>query len=338
MADDGNLVSDIVVLSIELAGDVIANMDTYAARILQLPDVKSKLQTLLDQLAQKQFEAASGARPGQAQGQLAAQFAQDVGKALSGPALDEIKKLPEAQQLLAKVKRLGKALDEAGSVGIWHDKKLNLLYLVLGGVALGGAVSLYVLKAGNVVSNGLLSMLSNKSVKFLQLGKVTLNGELLKFETGDGVKGGRDLELKTFATADWKPVTVTVSMVGKAVGDHLTVGGGVDGKVVVPLGGGATLTPSVHADADSDGNRNLSLMVGFTKDKLSIDVLAAAKRTIPQLPSQPGGGTDSFTVSGSAKYDTKLFGAPASVGVTASDTTGPKGNEVKVMGGITVHF
>ena len=334
MADDGNLVADIVVLSIQLVGDVAANMDRYVGDILGLPDVKSKLQTLLDQLAQKQFEAASGAKPGQSQGQLAAQFAQDVGKILSGPAQDELRKLPEAQQLLAKVKRLGKALDEAGSVGIWHDQKLNILYLVLGGVALGGAVSLYVLKAGNVVSNSLLSMLSNKSVKFLDLGKVNISGEVLKFETGQGVKGGRDLELKTFATADWKPVTVTVSMVGKAVGDHLTVGGGVDGKVVVSLGGGATLTPSLHADADSDGNRNLSLMVDFTKDKLSIDVLAVAKRTA----SQPGRGTDSFTVSGGPKYDTKLFGAPASLGVTAGDTMGPKGNEFQAVGNVTIHF
>lgn len=334
--DIGDLVSDIVVLGIELTGDVIANMDTYAANILKLPGVDRAVRTQLTRLAQQQFEAASGTRPTQAPSQIAAQFAQDLGKAISGPAEEELKKLPKAQRLLKKIEDLQKALDKAGSVGIWHDKKVNVLYLIAAGAALGGAISLFVLKAGNVVSNSLLKMLDNKSVKFLTLGNVSVSGELLNFQTGKDVEGGRDFKFRTFATADWKPVTVTISVVGKAVGDHASVSGSADAKVVIPLSPGVTLTPSVHAD--TDGKVDLGVALGIKRDKLTIDVLGRVNTSAQQIFGQPGAGSPSAEVSGSMKYDTRMFGAPASIGVSASDSMGPKGNEAKVLGTFEIHF
>jgi hypothetical protein len=105
MAGDTNpqdlprLADDIAVLSVKVVGDVAANFESYAQKVLERPDVQEALRKELDKLAQQLFEAAAGARPAPKPEDAAKALVQKAGEVLQPAALEELNKASSVREL-----------------------------------------------------------------------------------------------------------------------------------------------------------------------------------------------------------------------------------------------
>jgi hypothetical protein len=326
-ADIAKLTDDLVVLSIQVVGDVAGNFPAYAQKILGDPAVQRQLTDELTKLAQKRFEAASGAPSKDKPEDQAGAFVKKAGEILKPAALDELKKIPAVQDLLKKAGQLGDALKKT-PVGVWVDEHDTVVYLVAAGAALSGVVALYALHTGDVVTDTLLPLLDNKQVKWQGY---TFGVTSLRLEPSKG--GG---ELKGFVTKSWKKVEVKLDLMGKVVGGHVkAVGGGV--QVIVPVED-AKVTASATATANTDGTGSLGIGVSVEKGKLKIDVLAEARKlALPKGPGPAGGPalpnyglSAKAGVSGEVAPNVRL-GVEGNVG-----TAPPGGTQWGVLGTVTI--
>lgn len=319
---------DIAVLSIKLVGTLAGDPGTFIQKVLDRPDVQAELRKELDKLAQKLYESSSGVRPAEAPEDTAKAFVKKAGEIAKPAALEEIKKTNEAQQLSKKVDAFVASLKKT-PLGVWFDQNSTTIYLIAGGAALAGAVTMYALQTGDVVTDAVMPMLNNKKVKWKEF---EFGVESLKFKPSD-----RDVELKGFATATWRPVTVRVNLMGRAVGPHVqAVGVGASATVVT-----GAWTFSANGSASSTGDGKLGLGVTYSKDHLKIDVLADITKLPPPPMGAAGGPTPALpnyglSAKAGASYQGKIGDVPVSAGLQGNLGTGAGGMQYGVIGTFSV--
>jgi hypothetical protein len=258
----GRLILDTIVLSFEVAGDALS--DEYVAKILSLPEVQRKLQEELTKLAQARFEMDNGLKPQTSQGQVAADVLEDAAAKIAPKALEVLKTSPDYKALMRTLKELHDHVKKT-AVGAWFDKHVGVLYLVAAGVALGGAATLYVLQTGDKPMKYALSLLDGTQLYESKCGTLTLNLGKVNF-----VPSQHLVQLSTFMTKDWEGAKGSLSLVGKAVGDHFTVGAGA--QLVIPVKK-VPFTLSAAGAGGTDSEWALSLGVGFKAGAVQFDVL-----------------------------------------------------------------
>jgi hypothetical protein len=335
--DVPKLTSDFIVLGIRLLGTVTGAVDTLVARLLAMPDVLSEIQKQLDRITQLQFSATLKAQTGKALVEaLRTPGLQKPGVSMSFGGDQPLQREADTSQLLAKallgkVKELDQALSKGG---VWYDRATHTLYLVAAGGTLDRVLSMYVLNGGHF-STDLPAILSNRQVKFLQLGSYSLKGEAPAFTISPEVDKKQDPEWKTLVTADWKPIQVSLTVGSKILGDHVEVIDHGELKVVIPVG--VKITPKVKVGHTDDKGLNpvtAGLEVSYEKGKLKIQVTANVKTTAQNLGKKPGGGD----VKGEVEYKTR-----SGVSLTFSGGLSGKSDEKatkitgwEIMGGLKV--
>jgi hypothetical protein len=322
------LAEDIAVLAIKVVGDVAGDPATFVQKVLDRPDVQQQLTKELEALAKKLHEQASGKLPRESAEEVGTALVKKAGDALKDGALEEIKKTPAAKELTKKVDEFTGALKKT-PVGVWFDKNSTTIYLIAGGAALAGAVTMYAVQAGDVVTDTVLPMLDNKKVKVKEF---EFGVTSLRFKPSD-----REVELKGFATGTWKKLTVRVNLMGKAIGPHVEAASAdVNAKVVT-----GPWTFSATGKAAMTGDGKLGLGVTYTKEGLKIDVLADITRQTAlangagsPTPAIPGYG---LGAKGGVGYQGKIGDAPFNVGVQGNVGTAPgTGLQYGVLGTFSV--
>jgi hypothetical protein len=321
-------VDDIIVLALKVPESAVANLPEYARKLLEDPNTHKDLQKVLYEVARENHEVFVGlpaADPKKAATAVVSKSGEVLGKAL----LEEIKKSPSVTKLKDAVSKFGGAL-KAKPLGVFLDNASSTIFLVAWGASLVGIATIYEIQSGTPITNTALSLLDNTQVKLkwltLELGKLRV----------DYSKG--KVELKTFVTKEWKPLTVKLGVSGEvfASGQKIQNANG-SVQVIVPVPG----TPiKVTGKAEYDQNTAAGLSVGFNyeRDGLKIDLLAAAKNIglqeagkgigLPGVP--PKGGVD-LSAKGTVGADFKLWGQQATVGAEAgvSNNSGLGGVDVR---------
>jgi hypothetical protein len=217
-------VHNVTVLAFDLAGSQIADMPDELAAALQKPDVQSAIQTVLSTFVLSRQQTGTTQVSDKEAKQLVADLWKKAGGKLTDGVLEQLKKTPEYRKLDASINDLEKTV-KTSPLGIWVDKNKGILYVIGAGLAVGGAVALYVTKTGGTVVNTSLAQLAGKPIQIFKVGRFSLSGQMLAFrpdmrEIGGGLVGAQQ----------WKKVQVSVQFGVIATGSDVKQ---IDGKVVV---------------------------------------------------------------------------------------------------------
>jgi len=228
MGDNSNSVIDAagntVVLAFDLAGSQIADMPDELARAMKKPDVQAAIQQALAKFALGRQKSGTTEVSDQEARQLGADLMDKAGGKLTDAVLEQLKKTPEFKRLEKSLTDLENALNSS-PVGVWVDKNKNILYVVGAGLAIGGAVALYVTKTGGPVIDFPMSKLAGKPVQIFKVGGFALSGKMLSFKPDTREVGGA-----LVGSEKWGKLDVSLELGVVATGDDVTK---VEGKVVL---------------------------------------------------------------------------------------------------------
>lgn len=227
MADDDQSILDAtghtIVLAFDLAESQIANMPTELGKSLNSDEVQDAIRTTLAQFSLAKQKSGTTDVSDQEAKQLANALLTKAGPKISADLLKQLQQTPEFKKLQKSLDDLGQAL-KSSPLGVWVDKNAGIVYVVGAGLAIGGAVALYVTKTGGPVLNFPLSQLTGKPVKIFKVGKFTLSGQLLSFkpdarEVGGGLVG----------TQKWDKLEVSLQLGVVATGSDVKE---INGKLI----------------------------------------------------------------------------------------------------------
>ena len=224
MGDTLDAAGNTIVLAFDLAGSEIVNMPDQLAAALQKQDVQSAIQLVLANFALNRQQTGTTAVSDAEAKQLATDLWNKAGGKLTGSVLEQLKQTPEFKKLDKSLTDLEQAL-KTSPLGVWVDNNKAILYVVGAGLAIGGAIALYVTKTGGTVIDTPLSQLNGKPVRIFKVGGFSLSGQMLSFKPDTREIGGALAGTETFSK-----VQVTVQLGVIATGSNVKQ---VDGKVVI---------------------------------------------------------------------------------------------------------
>lgn len=213
-----------IVLAFDLAGSQITAMPDELSVALQKPEVQLAIQRALATFALNQQQSGTTKVSDQEAKQLVTNLWSKAGGPLKDSVLEQLKKTPEFSQLDKSLTDLEQSL-KTSPLGVWVDRNKGILYVIGAGLAIGGAVALYVTKTGGTVINTPLSQLNGKPIKIFKVGGFSLSGQMLSFkpdvrEVGGGLVG----------TQKWDKIQLTVQLGVVATGSDVKQ---VDGKILI---------------------------------------------------------------------------------------------------------
>ena len=181
MGDILDAAGSTVILAFDLADSQLASMSMELQRALQKPEVESAIQDVLARFALARQRSGTAGVSDQEAKQLASDLWKKAGGKVTDDVLNQLKKTPEFQKLEKSLTNLEQAL-KSSPLGVWVDKNKNILYIVGAGLAIGGAIALYVTRTGGPAINLPLSQLSGKPIKIYKVGGFSLSGKILSFK------------------------------------------------------------------------------------------------------------------------------------------------------------
>jgi hypothetical protein len=213
-----------IVLAFDLAGSQIVNMPDELGKAIQKPEVQAAIQQALSKFALARQKSGTTEVSDEEAKKLGTELMDKAGGKLTDAVLEQLKKTPEFKRLEKSLSDLESAL-KSSPVGVWVDKNKNILYVVGAGLAIGGAVALYVTKTGGPAINFPMSKLAGKPIKVFNVGGFTLSGKVLAFKPDTREVGGA-----LVGAEKWGKLEVSLELGVVATGDDITK---VDGKLVL---------------------------------------------------------------------------------------------------------
>ncbi|MBM4109091.1 MAG: hypothetical protein FJ255_09840 [Phycisphaerae bacterium] len=172
-------------------------------------------------------------------GKDAEEIAKKIGteglKLFKTEAIKKLEETPEVKSLKKTGEELAAAF-KCTTVGAWVDENKGVLKVVGAVFAVGGAVGMYLAKAGDPIAK----MVEGEDFEF-QLKPVTISGQVVRFEPSTQSIGA---SLKASLKTD--PVTASLKIWGDFKGPEAKVGG--EGTVVLSLGKQVSLTARGSAE------------------------------------------------------------------------------------------
>lgn len=221
------------VFAIELADSEVKKSPERLVEAVQSEPVQKAIKAALDKEAKRLMKLQEGGKPlpsGEGTKVLT-----NLAKAVPPAIQNEIKKEIEASSDYFTLKR---SLDQLqcsfkhSTVGMWIDENKGLLIGVAAGLAVGGAVALYVFESGDVPVKLLtdLAAANKDSLKTEVLGVLEIGVSTIKFRPST-----REVQLGGFVAADLKGVKLKASVRGSAKKDEFASAAGTF-QIAVPLG------------------------------------------------------------------------------------------------------
>ena len=285
-------VEDTVVLAFQLLDKSIASSPKLVIEALKSSQVQTALTSSLQSIAKGKLQDAPVQFSAEDARKLSESLRDTNLKGFKDGLLGQVKKSPEYQRLEKSAERIAEAL-KCTPVGVWVDKNEGLVYVLGGGLILGGAVALYVTRSGDAVTNPLVGLIKDKKPKVKVLGNLELSGSLLKF-----VPSSREIELNAQAVAKWEKLEVELNITVHTVNEKIEATGG--GKVVLPFSGGQMrLEGTYNARDPKVAPFSLGLGLQLNPKGVRIDILG---RMQFQGDLRPSGGSVDLRVGPSRKF------------------------------------
>jgi len=260
MANDdlGYATREVVVLAFKLVGDELSQIGPQLEKALEKPAVKDAITSALNTFVAQRM-AAGGDLEHMSQKEamdLLTGLGSGAGPKIGDALAEQIKKTPHFKALERALKDFESAA-KSSPMGVWIDRNQGVLIVAGLALVIGGSVALFVTKTGAL--NAAFHQLTNKPVKFVTVGKLVLQGQLLDFQPDKSILGAGLL-----ATGTWDDVKVTLQLGVVAAGTQLQK---VTGGVAVKTG---DVNVSVTGTAiPADKTVNLGLTLGFDKGRMN---------------------------------------------------------------------
>ncbi len=226
-------------------------------------------------------------------------------------------------------------------MGVFIDENSTWLYIVATGLALGGAVALYVTRSGDPVASFSTDMAA-RALRSIRLGSLTVGTGGLRF-----VPSERVVEVQPFVSfRAWRQVETTFRLHALFQQDQLHTARGA-AELVVPLGRGARMqamagggvaraqVPGPPGPLQPVFDLRLAISVDGPPEAPGLRVRSEAFFTQDATQRQAGG-------TGRLEYDLRHgFSAHARGSITHTTPLQPGGRgglEYSVQGGLTVRF
>jgi hypothetical protein len=213
--------------------------------------------------------------------------------------LEQVKKGAEYRRLQMSADQLVRAL-KCSPAGVWVDEHEALVYLLGGGVILGGATALYLARTGDTITGPVMDLIKGKKKSFKVHHNLEVAAGLAKF-----VPSQRDVEVAADATAKWKPLQVKLDLKVHAVNEKFSVAAG--GQVILPFKGGAVTFEGSHNTRDPKGaatSFGVGVRVG-EEGRGRIDIFAKTNL----MDGNPAGGSLGVRVGPSRKMPVSFGGS-----------------------------
>jgi hypothetical protein len=310
---------DVIVLAVKLADSTVHKSPGMVKKILEDDKLNKAVKEALLAEGKRLASLQRQGKPiGNDQG---TKVLQAVGKAASAPAMNaakrEIERTSEYRAVQAGLKQLECSFRQS-PMGVFVDEHKGLLIIVASGLAIGGAVAMYVAKSGDWAASKMAS-LASKKLRFKVLGNVEVGAKQIKFNPSE-----RKVELTTFSTASWKAVKVSLNL-PVTFKDVKLMAASAKGELKLMLGRNASLTgrgaigytrPTKPGEQPLAYDLGLGLNVSGTgaHSKLKLQVLGFVKQDAATR-SMGGSGTLKYGLTGSRPSDPSVavtFGAKGS--------------------------
>jgi hypothetical protein len=225
--DTLDAVQDTVLMGVQVTGSVVKDLDVILKRALQSPELQNAIKSTLEELARKKL------------GEMPVQFSEEDSKKLLGEIArkgadaaaesikGQIQRTPQYQELERRAQKILDAL-KCSPAGVWFDQNKMILYILGGGLVVGGAAAMYVARAGDPVTEPLTSLIKDKKIRIPIPGNLELSASGFKF-----VPSKREVEVDLGLSGQWKTVKADFKVNVQAVDS--SVQASASGTVVIPF-------------------------------------------------------------------------------------------------------
>lgn len=281
-----------LVLAIDLIGWELSHPSDRLSLALNEPGVHWKIHDVIrneaNNLVYPAFETNFGVS-----GEPAKKIALGTLGVMGEATWDSVKKSPRYQLLDQSLKDLKTSFDKTPT-GIWVDRHAAELILFGSLVTIGGAIAQYHFR-GNDDFGALYAKGVSLATKKIKIGDLTLGADFPTFAPSK-----RELEFKSFAQYDFKPVEAKFEFGGKVENDKLNH---VEGKalVKVPLKSGG-LDINLKGSAGASFTRDPLLDVYAPKYNYAVGVDAETKDKRLMMDLMLSGENKDVTVTSGLKY------------------------------------
>jgi hypothetical protein len=203
----------VIVFAFEVAETTILDAPDKLEKALSSEEVRQAMATTLSTLALTGKTNTGNPDEGR---KVAEALLSSAGKAAGKALTEDLKKTPEVKQLKQCFTDFQSALKKSPA-GVWVDKSVAnkiTVYVVGIGLVIGGAAALFRSKVDNPALNFTLDQLSGASLEVFKVGKLSVEGQLIKFDPAK-----QNIGAGLIFTQNWEKVTakLQVGVVGSAL-------------------------------------------------------------------------------------------------------------------------
>ncbi len=213
-----------MVFAFQLTEKQIADFPAELAKAIESTQVRSAIKSALLSYAKQRQQQTARIMSDRDGTQLLNSLATGVESAVERSVLDQVKKTHEYLELDKSFQDLRTAV-ERSPLGVWVDREKNILYVVGVSLLIAGSAALYATKTGGPVITKAISQITGKPRKVLELGKFTLQGNLVRFQPNN-----RTVELDLIGSEKLERVSMSMQLGVLANGANVTK---LHGKLVV---------------------------------------------------------------------------------------------------------
>lgn len=297
MAEPGKCTSvagvleDTVVLGIKLAGDVGKDIDTYLANALKSDEVQNEIRKALEEIARASVRRAPINYSSEEAKKLATALLTKGATAIGQDVLSQVRKTPQYLRLQKSAEGIGSSL-RCSRTGIWFDQNKKIIYILAAGLIVGGAVGMYVARAGDAVTGPAAGLVKGKKITAKPIGTLEVSAGGFTF-----VPSKREFEVELGASADIKQIKVEVTVTAHAIDTNVNVASAA-GKVIIPLG---KVITRVEGGYDPKNMKSAPVQLGlgieFTAKGVRFDLAGRLQFS----NGRPTGGSIGIGVKGNRK-------------------------------------
>jgi len=219
---------------------------------------------------------------------------------LKGNVEDQLRKSWQYRGLRRSAEQIADSL-KCSPAGIWVDKNEGVIYVVGGGLVLGGLVGMYVTRSGDGVASTAMPALKQLKPKIKVIG-LELEANLRSF-----VPSKCQIELDLQAAGKWEAIEAELKINVQAVSDKVQLKS--DGTVVLPFKSGFVKLEASH-DTRTPSIISTSLGLGLQLQPGGLRTSVLGRVNLRNL--QPNGGSLDLRVSPS-RQSPFTFGATSTL-------------------------
>ncbi|HLG17540.1 MAG TPA: hypothetical protein VJH03_24060 [Blastocatellia bacterium] len=290
-SDVPGAVKETAVLGIKLVGDVAKDLDAYVVNALKSEEVQNEIKKALEEIARDNVSKAPVTFSGEEAKKLATSLLNKSATAVGQDVFNQVKKSPGYRRLQKSAEGIVDSL-KCSPTGVWFERNKKIIYILASGLLVGGAVGMYIARAGDTVAEPITSLIKGKKFTAKPIGTLEISAGSIQFTPSK-----REFQMELGAAADFKQIKAEVTVTGQAIDASARVAG-AGGKVIIPFG---KVVTRVEGSYDPRNMKlapvQLGLGIEFTHKGVRFDLAGR----VHMSNTRPTSGSISLGVRGTVK-------------------------------------